>query len=126
MTDEDEKDKDKDNKDQDEQPDDGDDKDEHHGLEEEIEEILRQQGEKPGRAQRPRPPVQGLSGLPIPGLATFVLRYGFFLAVGIGLIFVLVRVLGPVAIRFVLMAAFVFLLFYTLRGLLQEIIRRRR
>ena len=66
-----------------------------------------------------------MSGLPIPGLAAFVLRYGFFLAVGAGLIFLLVRVLGPVSIRFILMAAFVFLLFYTLRGLLQEIIRRR-
>ena len=120
MTDEDEK--DKDDKDKDEQSDEGGDKGEHHGLEDEIEEILRQQGEKPGRAQRPRPPGQGL---PIPGLAAFVLRYGFYLAVGAGLIFLLVRVLGPVAFRFILMAAFVFLLFYTLRGLLQEIIRRR-
>lgn len=100
---------------------------EHHGMEEEIEEILRQQGEEPGKAQRPTSsPWQGMQLPRLPGFVGFVTRYAIYIAIGAGLLFLSFRVLGPLAFRFAIMAIFVFLLFYTLRGIVQDIILRRR
>tara|TARA_B100000686_G_scaffold50403_1_gene54102 strand:- start:3331 stop:3639 length:309 start_codon:yes stop_codon:yes gene_type:complete len=96
--------------------------DDNENLEDEIEEILRQKGEKPGKASKPSQGsfakiVRRLSGLPS---WTFILVP---LLIGGGL--VTFRILGPAAFRLALLSGVMFLISFILRNVIQEFFSRR-
>ncbi|MDA1096438.1 MAG: HAD family hydrolase [Chloroflexi bacterium] len=99
---------------------------EYHRIEDEIEEILRAKGEAPGRASKPPVPWGSVYFRQIPPGTLHTIQYTLFLAVGVALLFVSVRILGPAGARLGVMAIVLFLVFYLLRMLLQGLLRRRR
>jgi hypothetical protein len=97
---------------------------EHHSIEDEIEEILREKGEAPGQAYRPPPPR--FPNLPQFGpVATDVAQGFLILALGAVLLFVAFKAMGPNGFKFGAMALLIFLGFYALRPIIREYLRRR-
>ena len=98
---------------------------ERHSIEEEVEEILREKGEEPGRAYRPEPKRYPSLGPMSPGLMQ-ALQGVLVLALGTVLLFVAFRVMGPAGFRFGAMGLLIFLAFYAMRPIISEFLRRRR
>ena len=97
---------------------------EHHSIEEEIEEILREKGEAPGRAYRP-PPRRYPSLPPMPPVLTEIGKGLLLLALGTVLMFVAFKVMGPAGFRFGAMGLLIFLAFYAIHPIIMEFLRRR-
>ena len=98
--------------------------DRHHSIEDEIEEILREKGEAPGRAYRPSP--RRYPSLPPMPPAIGQTAQGFLiLALGAVLLFLAFRIMGPAGFRFGGMGLLLFLAFYAIRPIIQEFLRRR-
>jgi hypothetical protein len=101
---------------------------ERRGLEHEIEEILRDKGERPVPRRQRRPSYyrrRRLLPRPSSPLLTLLFQYVVGAAIGGALLFIAFRTLGPAGLRLTVLALFLFLLFYALRGLVQDILRRR-
>ena len=97
----------------------------HHSIEDEIEEILREKGEAPGRAYRP--PLRRYPSLPpMPPVLTEIGKGLLLLALGAVLMFVAFRVMGPAGFRLGAMGLLMFLAFYAIRPIIMEFLRRRR
>ncbi|MEC8945615.1 MAG: hypothetical protein VYD72_04445 [Chloroflexota bacterium] len=96
--------------------------DDNENLEDEIEEILRQKGEQPGKASKPR---QGPLAKIMRQLSSF--PSWTFLAVPllIGGSIVAFRILGPAAFRLALVSVIMFLISFILRNVIQEFFARR-
>jgi len=96
--------------------------DDNENLEDEIEEILRQKGEKPGKASKPRQGplakiMRQLSSLPS---WTFIV-----VPLLIGGSLVMFRILGPAAFRLALVSGVMFLISFILRNVMREFFSRR-
>ncbi len=98
---------------------------EHHSIEDEIEEILREKGEEPGPARRQAPRRYPSSWSLSPGLVQ-TLQGFMLLALASVLLFVAFRIMGPAGFRFGAMGLLLFLGFYALRPIISEFLRRRR
>ncbi len=97
----------------------------HHSIEDEIEEILREKGEAPGRAYRP-PPRRVPSLPPMSPALTEIGTGLLLLALGAVLMFVAFRVMGPAGFRLGAMGLLMFLAFYAMQPIIKEYLRRRK
>ena len=98
---------------------------EHHSIEDEIEEILREKGEAPGRAYRP-PPRRYPSLPPMPPVLTEIGKGLLLLGLGAVLMFIAFRMMGPAGFRLGAMGLLMFLAFYAMQPIIMEFLRRRR
>ncbi len=99
--------------------------DQHHSIEDEIEEILREKGEAPGRTYRPSPRrVPSLP--PMSPVLTEIGKGLLLLAFGAVLMFVAFRVMGPAGFRLGAMGLLMFLAFYAMQPVIMEFLRRRK
>ena len=96
----------------------------HHSIEDEIEEILREKGEAPGRAYRP-PPRRYPTLPPMPPVLTEIGKGLLLLAIGAVLMFAAFRIMGPAGFRLGAMGLLMFLAFYAMQPIIREFLRRR-
>tara|TARA_Y100000590_G_scaffold432885_1_gene549367 strand:+ start:138 stop:446 length:309 start_codon:yes stop_codon:yes gene_type:complete len=96
--------------------------DDNENLEDEIEEILRQKGEQPGKASKPS---QAPLAKVIRRLSSFPSWTFFAVPILIGGSVVVFRILGPAAFRLALVSAIMFLISFILRNVIQEFFSRR-
>lgn len=91
-------------------------------LEDEIEEILRQKGEEPGKASKPR---QGL----LPNVLRTVARMPIWVLLGLPILIggsiVTFRVLGPATFRLVIVSGIIFLISFVLRNAIYMLLSKR-
>lgn len=91
-------------------------------LEDEIEEILRQKGEKPGKASKPRQGALANVLKIISRMPTWAL---ILVPVLIGGSIVTFRVLGPATFRLAIVSGIIFLISFILRNVIYMLLSRR-